>query len=112
MIHDLKMDKMLEDIVDIFTNIPEVKYVRLHGLTNRAHRIGELDHLDEDIIFTILQKMKRQNVINWKYVFTCPICKETFFQLEDIPNDQLRICDTCQSFIIPRDNLIIENLSI
>ena len=95
---------MLEDIVDIFTNVRGVKYVRLKGLTNRAQRISEMSGIDEQTMNTILNKMKAQKVINWRYSSICPHCHETYYQLEDVPNDQLKVCDTCQGMFIPKDN--------
>ena len=94
MIHDVKMDRMLNDIVDIFTNIKEVKYVRLKGLTRRAQRLSEMAGIDESQMNNILNKMRANHIINWKYSYICPHCGETFYQIEDVPNDQLKICDT------------------
>ena len=106
MIPDFAMDNMLNDVVDIFTNVEGVKYVRLKGLAARATRLANTN-IEQDFMDIILNKMRRQGIIRWFYEFKCPFCGEVFYQIEDTPIDQLRICDTCQSFVIPKDNLYI-----
>jgi hypothetical protein len=104
MVHDSLMDKALEDIVDIFTNVEGVKLVRRSGLLIRESSIAG-GIIDAPTIDTILHKMKMQNVINYKYVFQCPYCNEVIYRVDDQPSDQLYLCDTCQSAIIPKDHL-------
>ena len=105
MIHDVKMDNMLNDIVSIFTKTEGVELVRLSGLLKRACRIGGLNDLTLESLDNILQKMKFNKIIDWKYVMRCPHCGEISYQIKDVPVDKLKICDTCQSMFIPKDNL-------
>ena len=105
MIHDIPMDNMLNDIVDIFTQVQGVELVRLHGLTRRAQRISNMSGIDEFTLNNILNKMKKQGIINWRYSYQCPQCGETYYQIKDVPNDTLKICDTCQHMFIPKDHL-------
>ena len=130
MLRDFKMDNMLEDIVDIFhlnekieqeekrnlesqNNSPsivevpklqKIELIRLSGLIQRASRIsGQIINLE--IMLHILNKMKLQNIINWQYSYQCPYCKEIFFQIDNTPADKAKLCDTCQTMFIPKDNL-------
>lgn len=132
MLKDIQMDKMLEDIVEIFhlnekieqehqenlkkleetnssdiTETPKfqkVNLVRLSGLTRRANRIsGRI--ISHETIDYIVQKMKLQNIIDFRYSFQCPFCGEIIYQIEDIPADKPRLCDSCQSIIIPNQCL-------
>lgn len=105
MIHDIQMDNMLNDIVSIFMDTPGVEVVRLKGLTRRAQRISNMSGIDELTLNTVLNKMKKDHIIDWKYSYICPQCNETFYQIKDVPNDTLKICDTCQHMFIPKDHL-------
>ena len=104
MIRDPKMDAMLNDIVEIFTQIEGVKLVRIKGLTKRANRIADI-RVDEETLDSILHKMKNHGIISWKYCYECPHCHEIVYQIEDLPVDKLRTCETCKNFVIPKDNL-------
>lgn len=132
MLKDIQMDQMLEDIVDIFhlnekiekehqenlkkleetnssdiTQTPtfqRVNLVRLSGLTRRASRISGRE-ISYDTVDYIVQKMKLQKIIDFKYSFQCPFCNEIVYQIEDIPSDKPRLCDSCQSIIIPNQCL-------
>lgn len=112
MIHDMNMDNMLNDIIDIFMNTPGVEVVRLKGLTRRAQRISNMSGIDELTLNNILNKMKHNKIIDWKYSYTCPQCGETFYQIKDVPNDSLKICDTCQRMFIPKDYLNTEIIQL
>lgn len=104
MINDENMNKMLQDIVDIFTNVEGVQLVRLGGLVRRASRISNRQISIETIDY-ILHKMQSQNIINWKYAYQCPYCKEIFFQIDDTPADKAKICDTCNTMFVPDQHL-------
>ena len=104
MIHNMQMDNMLNDVVDIFTNVEGVKYVRLKGLVRRAQRLSNMAGIDEQTMKNVLEKMKNKKIIDWRYSYVCPHCHETFYQIEDVPSDQLKICDTCQNLFIPKDH--------
>lgn len=104
MIDNHQMDDMLNDIVDIFTNIEGVQLVRISGLIRRASRISGKT-IDIETINMILNKMKANNIINWKYIYQCPFCKEIFYQIDDTPSDKPKLCDTCNTMFVPQQNL-------
>lgn len=133
MFKDFKMDSMLNDIVDIFnlngkieqeekrnlelqkqTNsssivetpkLQRVELIRLTGLIQRASRIsGQIINLET--MLHILNKMRLQKIINWQYSYQCPYCHEIFFQIDNTPSDKAKVCDTCKSVFIPKNNLI------
>lgn len=110
MIHDSQMDKMLDDIVDIFNNVEGVQLVRLGGLVRRASRISN-QMISMETIDYILHKMKMQKVINWNYAYQCPYCKEVFYQVDDTPKDKIKLCDTCQTMFIPEQHLYQANIA-
>ena len=131
MFKDFKMDNMLNDIVDIFhlnekieiekqknlelqknsPNIIEtpkfqkIELIRISGLIKRATNIsGQIINLETMI--HILQGMRIRNIITWNYSYQCPYCQEIFLQINNMPKDKVKICDTCQMMFIPKDNLL------
>ena len=99
------LDTMMREIIDIFNNIEGVELVRLNGLTKHSIRIAGTQAVDKELIDTIVHKLKRNNIIHWKYEYECPYCHEVFYQVKDVPSDSLKICDTCESMFIPKNNI-------
>ena len=139
MFKDSQMDAMLNDIVEIFplnekleaerqknlelqeqtnsssieetSKLQKIELVRLSGLTARANRISGRA-IDIHTINNILQKMKLNKIIDWKYQYQCPYCHEVFYQIDDTPANKLKVCDSCQNLFIPGQNLYDSELII
>ncbi len=89
------VDIVIEDIIDIFSNIDGVELVRLSGLTNRAKKLSGIDFAKNDIEI-ILNKLKSNGIINYKYITICPHCEEKSYQIVDIDISKPKICDSCK----------------
>lgn len=115
MFKDTQMDNMLNDVVSIFhlneqadanNDHPDfrVKLVRLSGLVRRATRISG-HNIDPETMDRILQKMKMQKIIDWKYAYQCPYCYEVIYQIENLPSDKMRLCESCNTMLVPSQHL-------
>ncbi|MFW6243220.1 MAG: hypothetical protein ACOC2W_03580 [bacterium] len=92
-----KMDKIIEDIIDIFTNVEGVELVRLSGLTKRAINISGFNDLKPYQLDNIIKKLNRNNIINFKYIMICPHCDEVSYQIIERDNTNQKLCDTCKT---------------
>ena len=91
---DPRMDKMLTDIVEIFS-LEGVELVRLSGITSRAKRISGLNDLTESAVDNIIHKMRDVGVITWEYIMKCPHCGEISYQVTERDMTIPKLCDTC-----------------
>lgn len=98
------LDFILQDIVEIF-NLQEVELVRLSGLLARQQRIEH--EITPQWLHIAINKLKKENVINYSVSCFCPHCKEIFYIKTPIVQ---HTCDTCGiKFNINFLNLITNN---
>lgn len=91
---DSTMDEIINTIIDIFTNTPEVELVRLKGLTKFLNKTKSIS---EKEVILIISKLNFANVIDFEYELQCPHCGETSYVI--IPQQgNLKMCDTCNTF--------------
>jgi multimeric flavodoxin WrbA len=105
---DPNMERMINDIIEIFTKIEGVELVRLSGMTNHCRQLTGFYSLKEQDIDTILHKLKNAGIINWKFITRCPHCGEISYQIKDIPKTSVKLCDTCNTLysLTPGDSLL------
>ena len=94
---DPEMDRMIEDIIEIFTKVEGVELVRLSGLTQRAARVGNKPGISPEIIDNIVHKLKGASVINYQYLTYCPHCFEVSYQITEKDPRKPKLCDTCKT---------------
>lgn len=97
---DEKMDKMIDDIIDIFTNVEGVKLVRLSGMTLRARSISGKHDIPPEAIDNIIKKLDSNGIIKFHYITKCPHCGEISYQVElaEDYKTKPKMCDSCSSF--------------
>jgi len=93
---DPNMDAMVNDIIEIFTQVEGVQLVRLSGLLKREQNI--LPNLTSEILNNIIKKLRAAGVIRYKFMTNCPHCQEISYQLAEIDISKTKICDTCSTF--------------
>lgn len=91
------MDMMIQDIIDIFTKVEGVQLVRLSGLLQRERKICGDSNLPPDALHNILEKLKGNGIINYKYIMTCPHCQEISYQIVEQDISKPKLCDTCKA---------------
>ena len=109
----MDLDSMMKDIIDIF-NLEGVELVRLSGLLRRESKISNCQVLDEQLLKRIIQKLRLQNIIKYRYVMKCPHCQEVSYQITERNPTDLKICDTCGQMYIPTKGVSLfdlENIS-
>ena len=97
MIHDEKMDEVINMIIEVFTKIEGVELVRLSGLTRYVQKTTGFYSLKPENIDIILRKMRKAKVIDWRYVMRCPHCGEISYQITERNETEPKLCDTCQT---------------
>lgn len=105
MINFKLMDIVMSDIITLF-NSDEVELVRLNGLYNQIIKLG-LDISINDLD-NIINKLKDNSIINYKFITICPYCQEKTYQIKEISNNS-KICDTCGSLYTFNDFTRINN---
>ncbi|MFW6008205.1 MAG: hypothetical protein ACOCP8_02965 [archaeon] len=106
---DEKMDKIIEDIIDIF-NLKGVELVRLSGLTNRERKLSGLQDLSPKNIDNIIKKLKKGGVLNYEFIMVCPRCDEMSYQIKQRDITKLKKCDTCGlDYKLIKDNTLFLN---
>lgn len=96
LMRDPKLDEMIKDIIDIFTNVEGVELVRLTGLTRRCRSISGYNDLGPDVVDNIVRKLKANAIINYQYIMYCPHCRELTYQVKDRDYRTPKLCDTCK----------------
>lgn len=98
-IRDEKMDKMFEEIIEIF-KLEGVELVRLSGLTNWCKKASGKHDIPDVAIDSIIKKMNSHNVINYHHTLNCPNCNETSYVIkhEEDFKQKPKLCDTCNIF--------------
>lgn len=99
-IRDQNLDKMFEEIIDIFKNVEGVELVRLSGLTNWCRKVSGKHDLPAGSLNNIVRKMRENNVISYDYIINCQHCGETSYIIK-YKDDFLttpKLCDSCKSF--------------
>jgi predicted Zn-ribbon and HTH transcriptional regulator len=91
------MDRMINDIIEIFTKVDGVQLVRLSGLTKREKRISTMINLTPEMVDLVVKKLKLSGVINYHYTMICPFCKEVSYQVIDQDINKPKLCDTCNT---------------
>lgn len=91
------MDAMINDIIDIFTKVEGVEFVRLSGLLLRERNICGDSNLPLDALHTIIEKLKDNGIIYYKYIMACPYCQEISYQIIEQDISKPKLCDTCKA---------------
>lgn len=109
---DPAMDAMIQDIVDIFTNVEGVELVRLSGMATRARKVSGKNDIPDSAIDNIIRKLQHAGVIGIKYITKCPHCLETSYHiiLKDGWKEKPKLCDTCNTFYSLIENSTLESL--
>lgn len=109
---DPMMDAMIQDIIDIFTNVEGVELVRLSGMASRARRISGKNDIPDVAIDNIIRKLYVSNVIDIKYITKCPHCSEISYctVLKENWKEKPRLCDTCSTMYVLLENSTLESL--
>jgi phage terminase large subunit GpA-like protein len=99
-LRDEKIDLMISDIVDIFTNVEGVELVRLSGITQRANNISGKGDIPRQSVDGVIVKLKNAGIIKYKYTTICPHCNEKSYIVvaEDNFKNKPKLCDTCNTF--------------
>lgn len=109
---DHAMDKMIEDIVDIFNNVEGVHLVRLSGMTMRARKVSGKNDIPPEAIDAIIRKLRAAGIIKFDYIVKCPHCGEISYTIiynEDF-KQKPKLCDSCSSLYALLEGSTLENL--
>lgn len=96
---DPAIDRLIEDIIEIFTKVEGVKLVRLSGMTNRARNISGKHDIPHTAIDGIIRKLNSNGIIKFDYISSCPHCGEISYIIhyEDDLLTKPKLCDTCNT---------------
>lgn len=111
---DPAMDKMINEIIEIFTKIEGVQLVRLSGMTQRIRNISGKHDIPPEVIHNIILKLKSAKIINFKHILRCPHCGETSYQIicEDNFLVKPKFCDTCSTLYALLPGSTLEDINI
>lgn len=87
------LDDILKDIIEIFNLENVVELVRLSGLTLREKKIDY--NITPQLLNKIIMHLNKREIIHYSKIVYCPHCKEIFYLIKDIENNNDKICDTC-----------------
>lgn len=108
---DPNMDRAIEDVIDIFTNVDGVLLVRLSGMTKRFAQVSGKFDVPPEAVDNIIRKLNSNNIINFDYITKCRHCGEISYIIKHEPDflTKPKMCDTCQTFysLLDGDNLEI-----
>jgi len=100
---DSVMDNIIKEIVDLFTLTEGVELVRLNGLTKHLNKDNSKT-ISKEEIKTIISKLNKANVIDYKYEYHCPHCGEISYIIIPQKDNILKLCDTCNIVYMLENN--------
>lgn len=110
---DPALDKMMEEIVDIFTNVEGVKLVRLSGMTRWCRKVSGRHDIPPQAIDNIIRKMNNHGVIKFHHITKCPHCGEISYiiEYEKDYKQKPKLCDTCNTFFALLEGSTLEEIN-